>query len=44
MGRTESKVIQVAPENEQYMIELMEKFHWNLMNSQEVNAKDSHLE
>ncbi|MCL4510252.1 MAG: hypothetical protein M1470_04205 [Bacteroidetes bacterium] len=44
MARTESKSIQVHPSDEQNQINLMQRFHWNLQNSQEINVKDSHLE
>jgi len=44
MARTESKSIQVHPSDEQSQIDLMQKFHWNLQSSQEINTKDSHLE
>jgi len=43
MARTESKSMQVHPDNEQELIELMQKFHWSLLSSQEINVKDSHL-
>jgi len=44
MARTESKSMQVHPDDEQVMIELMEKFHWSLLSSQEVKTVDTHLE
>ena len=44
MARNESKSIQVHPSDEQSQIDLMQKFHWNLQSSQEINTKDSHLE
>ncbi len=44
MARTESKSMQVHPDEEQKLIELMQKFHWSLLSSQEVKTKDSHLE
>jgi len=44
MGRTESLSIQVHPNDEQEQINLMQKFHWNLLNSQEIKTVDSHLE
>ena len=44
MARTETKSIQVHPDGEQKLIELMQKFHWSLLSSQEVKTKDSHLE
>ena len=36
MARTESKSMQVHPNEEQKLIELMQKFHWSLLRSQEV--------
>lgn len=44
MSRTESKSIQVHPNNEQQQIDLMQKFHWSLINSQEIKNIDNHLE
>ena len=44
MDRTESKSIQVHPSDEQQQIDLMQKFHWSLLGSQDVKTKDSHLE
>ena len=44
MGRTESKSIQCHPNNEQEQINLMQKFHWSLIGSQEINTVDNHLE
>lgn len=44
MARTESKSIQVHPSDEQNQIDLMQKFHWSLLGSQDVKTKDSHLE
>lgn len=44
MARTESKSIQVHPYDEQSQIELMQRFHWNLLNSQEIKTVDNHLE
>jgi len=44
MARTESKSVQVHPTDEQNQIDLMQRFHWNLQNSQEIKTKDSHLE
>lgn len=46
MARTESKSFQVHPDEEQFMIGLMEKFHWSLLSSQEIKIKteSSHLE
>jgi hypothetical protein len=42
--RTESKTMQVHPNDEQYYIDIMEEFHWNLKSTQEIKTKDSHLE
>lgn len=44
MARTESKSIQVHPSDEQAQIDLMHKFHWSLLGSQEVKTIDNHLE
>jgi hypothetical protein len=44
MARTESKSIQVHPYDEQSQIDLMQKFHWNLLNSQEIKNIDNRLE
>lgn len=44
MARTESKSTQVHPADEQNMIDVMQRFHWNLQSSQEIKTKDSHLE
>lgn len=44
MARTESKSIQVHPYDEQAQIELMQRFHWNLLNSQEIKNIDNRLE
>lgn len=44
MARTESKSIQVHPHDEQSQIDLMQKFHWNLLNSQEIKTIDNRLE
>jgi len=44
MARTESKTIQVHPNDEQSMIEFMQKFGWSLLSTQEIKVKDSHLE
>ena len=35
-GRTESYSIQVHPNDEQEMINLMQRFYWNLTSSQEI--------
>lgn len=44
MARTESKAMTVHPDDEQSRINLMQKFHWSLLSSQEVKTVDSHLE
>jgi len=44
MARTESISIQVHPKDEQEQINVMQKFHWSLLSSQEVKTVDSHLE
>ncbi len=44
MGRTESFSIQVHPNDEQAQINLMQRFGWNLLSSQEIKVMDSHLE
>lgn len=44
MARTESISFQVHPVDEQSQIEIMQKFHWNLLSSQEVKTVDSHME
>lgn len=44
MARTESFSIQVHPKAEQTQIQLMQKFHWNLLGSQEIKVADSSLE
>ncbi len=44
MGRAESISFQVHPNDEQEQINLMQKFHWNLLGTQEVKTVDSHLE
>lgn len=44
MARTESKVMQVHPNDEQQVINLMQRFHWSLLNAQEIKLRDSHLE
>jgi hypothetical protein len=44
MARTESVSFQVHPNNEQAQIDLMQKFHWSLLNSQEIKTIDNHLE
>ena len=42
--RTESKMVQVRPEDEQNQIDFMHQFYWNLLSSQEIRAVDNHLE
>lgn len=42
--RTESKVVQVRPEDEQQQIDFMHQFYWNLLSSQEIRSIDNHLE
>lgn len=44
MARTESKSIQTHPNDEQSVIEFMQKFGWSLLSTQEIKIKDSHLE
>ena len=44
MARTESVSFQVHPNNEQAQIDLMQKFHWSLLSSQEIKTIDNHLE
>lgn len=44
MARTESYSIQVHPNDEQNQINLMQQFHWSLLNSQEIKTVDNHLE
>jgi hypothetical protein len=44
MARTESISFQVHPNDEQEQINLMQQFHWSLLNSQEIKTVDSHLE
>lgn len=44
MARTESVSFQVHPNDEQAQIELMQKFHWSLLNTQEIKTVDSKLE
>lgn len=43
MARTDSISFQVHPNDEQTQINLMQKFHWNLLNTQEIKTVDSHL-
>lgn len=44
MARTESVSFQVHPNNEQAQIDLMQKFHWSLLTTQEIKTIDNHLE
>ncbi|MBI1926102.1 hypothetical protein HYR99_17845 [Candidatus Poribacteria bacterium] len=44
MARTESISFQVHPNDEQEQINLMQKFHWSLLNSQEIKTIDNRLE
>lgn len=44
MARTESKTFQVHPNDEQDMIQFMQKFGWSLLSTQEIKTKDSRLE
>lgn len=44
MARTESISIQVHPNDEQEQINLMQEFHWSLLNAQDVKTIDNHLE
>lgn len=44
MARTESISIQSHPSDEQAQINLMQRFHWNLLSTQEIKTVDKHLE
>ncbi len=44
MARTESSTFQVHPNDEQEQIQIMEKFHWSLLSTQEIKSIDNHLE
>jgi len=44
MPRTESITIQVHPNDEQSQINLMQRFHWSLLSTQEIKTIDHHLE
>lgn len=44
MERTESLTYQVHPDDEQGQINLMQRFHWNLLNTQTIKTIDNHLE
>jgi hypothetical protein len=37
MARTESKILEVAPQNENEVVKTMEKFGWSLQNRQEIH-------
>jgi hypothetical protein len=43
MTRTESKTMKVHPDNEQSTIDVMQRFHWSLANSQDVKNQTSYL-
>lgn len=40
----ETKSMQIAPSEEQYMIAAYQAFGWELLSSQEIKTKDSHME
>jgi hypothetical protein len=42
--RTESKVMRVAPGEEQDVIDFMQKLFWNLLTTQEIKTSDNYLE
>lgn len=44
MARTESVSFQVHPNDEQSQINIMQKFHWNLLGTQEIKTVDNHME
>lgn len=44
MARTESVSFQVHPNDEQAQISFMQKFHWSLMQTQEIKTVDNSLE
>lgn len=44
MERIESKTMKVKPAQAQMVIEKMQRFHWNLANSQEMNTVNNYLE
>jgi hypothetical protein len=44
MSRTESISIQVHPADEQSQIDLMQRFHWSLLSTQDIKTVDNHLE
>ncbi len=41
--RTESKVMRVAPGEEQDVIDFMQKLYWNLLSTQEIKTSDNYL-
>jgi len=43
-SRTESKVMRVAPGEEQDVIDFMQKLFWNLLSTQEIKTSDNYLE
>lgn len=43
MQRTESKSIQVHPSEEQFMINVMQEFAWNLKSSQEIKLRSQEI-
>ena len=42
-SRTESKVMRVAPGEEQNEIDFMQKLFWNLLSTQEIKTSDNYL-
>ncbi len=42
-SRTESKVMRVAPGEEQSTIDFMQKLFWNLLSTQEIKTSDNYL-
>jgi hypothetical protein len=44
MVRSEAKTIICAPKDEQAQIDLMSRFYWRLLSTQEVRQLDSHIE
>jgi hypothetical protein len=44
MARSEAKTIVCSPKDEQTQIDLMSRFYWKLLSTQEVRQLDSHLE
>lgn len=43
-SRTESKVMRVAPGEEQDVIDFMQKLFWNLLSTQEIKTSDNYLQ